>query len=85
MRNRLFPTVWLGVLLLVLMLGTSWACEGCANLEATSTGQSVKAVQAGFSWSVLFLLGVPMALMAWLLRLMVKACQAVDAKHQLKK
>jgi hypothetical protein len=58
----------------------SSACEGCANLEATSTGQSVKMVQAGFSWSVLFLLGVPMLLMGFMFRLMVRACRDANLR-----
>lgn len=71
------------LLAIFLLIGVadSSACEGCANLEATSTGQSVKMVQAGFSWSVLFLLGVPVLLMSFLFRLMVQACRDANARH----
>jgi len=80
MRSRSFWTVLMCLVVLTLMVGTTWGCEGCKNLSATTSGKSVQTVQAAFSWSVLFMLGVPMLLFGCLLRIIFKACQAADAK-----
>ncbi len=68
------------VVVVGLTAGSASACEGCKYIQATSTGQSVVAVQSGFCWSVLFLLAVPFSLMAWLLQVITKACRVADQR-----
>jgi hypothetical protein len=61
------------VLCLVVAMGLSWGCEGCANFESISQGNAdVKMVQGAYSLTVIFLLGVPVLCILALVRFAIK-------------
>lgn len=72
------------LLLLVLALGlgsaAARACPGCAENVVVAQGQSGE-VLAGFSWSVLFLLGAVLGSMGGLGALIVRAVQRIDRER----
>lgn len=49
------------------------ACPGCRDSNTQSVENNMKDVQAGFSWSVLFLMAMPLSLISgfvfWIVRL----------------
>ena len=60
------------------------ACPGCKDpasvtgLPLSSAQKSVELVNAGFSWSVIFLLGVPALLVGGIGAFIVKTCRRLD-------
>jgi hypothetical protein len=79
---------FLRLCLMMLLLGVAaHACPGCKVLPAEGVVsheavQQQKRANEGFSWSVIFMLTVPMGLVASAGVFVVRTCREVDARHQ---
>ncbi len=71
-------------LMLLLALGAATlpahACAGCAEAVTVAAGQSGEVI-AGFSWSVLFLLGTLLSGMGGMGALIVRTCRRLDRER----
>jgi hypothetical protein len=78
-------------MLRVLFLGTSlvlsyipavFACEGCKEPSSVTGASGVDGISAGFSWSVIFMLGAVGSVLGGLVWMMVRSCKQLSAEQE---
>ncbi len=79
--KRLLPFA-LALAALAVLPAAAHACPGCAQSVTVAPGQAPAGeVLAGFSWSVLFLLGAVLSAISGLGALIVRACQRIERER----
>lgn len=80
---RIFSKSLLALTILILMIFSiqeAQACPGCKLTKSTSNGD-VKKVQEGFSYGVLFMLAIPLGLIAGVGRYSYKAICKIEEQR----
>jgi hypothetical protein len=57
------------------------ACEGCKEPSSVAGSSGVNGIGAGFSWSVIFMIGMISLLVGGMIVMMVRACKQLEAQH----
>jgi len=58
------------------------ACEGCKEPSNVSGASGVSGISAGFSWSVIFMLGAVASVLGGLVWMVVRSCKRLSAEHE---
>jgi hypothetical protein len=58
-----------------------FACEGCKEPASVAGSSGVNGIGAGFSWSVIFMIGMVSLLVAGMIFMIVRACKQLEAQH----
>lgn len=64
------------------LIPSVFACEGCKEPSNVAGASGVDGISAGFSWSVIFMLGAVASVLGGLVWMMVRSCKQLDASHQ---
>jgi len=57
------------------------ACPGCKEPSSVAGASGVGGISAGFSWSVIFMIGTVVFLVAGMIFMIVRACKQLDAQQ----
>jgi len=57
------------------------ACEGCKEPSSVAGSSGVNGIGAGFSWSVIFMIGMISLLVAGMIVMIVRACKQLEAQQ----
>jgi hypothetical protein len=68
--------------LLMSYLPSLMACEGCKEPSNVAGDSGVGGISAGFSWSVVFMLGMLTLLMSGMVLMMVRSCRQLAEQRQ---
>jgi membrane-associated phospholipid phosphatase len=72
------------VLLSTLMMSfvpSLLACEGCKEPSSVAGASGLSGISAGFSWSVLFMIGTVIFLVSGMVMMMIRACKQLAEQH----
>jgi hypothetical protein len=58
-----------------------FACEGCKEPSSVAGSSGVNGIGAGFSWSVIFMIGMISLLVAGMIVMIVRACKQLEAQQ----
>jgi hypothetical protein len=64
------------------LIPSVFACEGCKEPSSVTGASGVDGISAGFSWSVIFMLGAVASVLGGLVWMMVRSCKQLSAGHQ---
>jgi hypothetical protein len=68
--------------ILLSVIPSVFACEGCKEPSNVAGASGVGGISAGFSWSVIFMLGAVASVLGGLVWMMVRSCKQLHAGHQ---
>ena len=72
----------LGTFLFLSYIPAVFACEGCKEPSSVTGASGVDGISAGFSWSVIFMLGAVGSLLGGLVWMVVRSCKQLSAEQE---
>ena len=72
----------LGTFLFLSYIPAVFACEGCKEPSSVTGASGVDGISAGFSWSVIFMLGAVGSVLGGLVWMVVRTCKQLSAEQE---
>jgi len=72
----------LGTFLFLSYIPAVFACEGCKEPSSVTGASGVDGISAGFSWSVIFMLGAVGSVLGGLVWMVVRSCKQLSAEQE---
>ena len=72
----------LGGSLFLSYIPAVFACEGCKEPSSVTGASGVDGISAGFSWSVIFMLGAVGSVLGGLMWMVVRTCKQLSAEQE---
>jgi len=72
----------LGTFLFLSYIPAVFACEGCKEPSSVTGASGVDGISAGFSWSVIFMLGAVGSVLGGLVWMVIRSCKQLSAEQE---
>jgi len=72
----------LGTCLFLSYIPAVFACEGCKEPSSVTGASGVDGISAGFSWSVIFMLGAVGSVLGGLVWMVIRSCKQLSAEQE---